>query len=71
MKRERWLTVVEVVGFGAIAGSLGAFAWALFGALSGASLGVFVAGVEAVYLANAYSIAPDSVATNSDVTPDA
>jgi len=50
------LTIVELLGFGAIAAAAGIAGHAFAGAEAGIASGLFVAGVALVYLANAYSL---------------
>lgn len=67
--RERWLTVLEVAGFLAIAAAVAVAGYGLGGVLAGVAAGLLALGVEAVYLANAYALqAPDVTAEGA---PDA
>ncbi len=54
--RERWLTIAELCGFAAIACAVGVAVWTAGNAALGVAAGLFVAGVEMVYLANAYAL---------------
>lgn len=54
--RERWLTIAELCGFGAVAGAIALAAFAVAGVFAGVSAGLFAAGAEAIYLANAYAL---------------
>jgi hypothetical protein len=53
----RFLTVLEVLGFGAISASAAMLGYALSGALTAAAGGLFVGGASVVYLVNAYALA--------------
>lgn len=56
MTRETWLTLVELWGFAAVAGGLALVVLSFAGALVAGAALLLAAGIEAVYLANAYGL---------------
>lgn len=54
--RERWLTVAELCGFASVAAGLAVATFAVVGGLASLAAGLIAAGVELVYLANAYAL---------------
>lgn len=59
--------MVELAGFGAIALACGGFGYLFGGALGGASCGLLMAGLEAVWYANAVEPWPYPEADDADV----